>query len=66
MDVPFRSDSIGDLKGVSVPQVIGALSAEVGERYAAEEARVDESLLSRARYYRNLWRVPSGTTSTAG
>ncbi len=66
LDVPFRPGSIGDLKGVSVPQVIGALSTEVGERYAAEEARLDEGLLSRARYYRNLWRVPSGTTSTAG
>ena len=65
LDVPFRSGSIGDLKGVSVPQVIGALSTEVGERYAVEEARVDEGLLSRARYYHNLWRVPSGTTSTA-
>jgi hypothetical protein len=46
--------------------VIRALSTELGERYAAEEARIDEGLLSRARYYRNLWRVPSGTTSTAG
>ncbi len=63
--LPFRPSSVGDLEGVSVPQVIGALSAEVIERYAAVESRVDEGLLSRARSHRSKWQIPSGIGGTA-
>ena len=57
LGIPFRRESIGDLP-VDVPRVIGALLAEVRERYGSEEEKaVDEDLLAKARSQRGNWQV---------
>jgi octanoyl-[GcvH]:protein N-octanoyltransferase len=56
LGLPFRPESIGDLPA-GVTRVIGALSAEVSERYGDEEKQLGRSLLEKARSLRGEWRV---------
>lgn len=57
LGLPFRPNSVGDLPGVDIMQVIGAFSTETQERYEGEKSLVDEDLLRKARSHRGKWRV---------
>ena len=56
LGLPFRPESIGDLPA-DISQVIQALSEEVRGRYEAEEGRIGEKTMDRARALRGQWRV---------
>ncbi len=64
LGLPFRPESVADLPGVRVPQAIMALSEEVRERYGAQDGKLGEEMLLRARSQRSEWRVPSETAGT--
>lgn len=61
LGLPFRPSSVGDLP-TGVPGVIHALSEEVRERFGADEGRVGEHTLDRARSLRESWRATPGPT----
>jgi octanoyl-[GcvH]:protein N-octanoyltransferase len=64
----FRPESVADLFGTGVPEMIGALAKTVRERYGAEEAELDEETFQRARALRERWRAtpgPSGPVSSS-
>lgn len=56
LGLPFRPESIADLD-TSVPQVVEALAAETRKKYGAEEVEFDDSVRSRARAMRGVWRA---------
>jgi octanoyl-[GcvH]:protein N-octanoyltransferase len=53
---PFRQESVGDLPA-DAPQVIGALVAEVRDRYGGEDKPVGKDMLAKARSLRGGWLV---------
>src|SRR3712207_2263980 len=63
LGLPFRPESIGDLPA-DISQVIQALSEEVRGRYEAEEGRIGEKTMDRARALRGEWRVISDKGSS--
>ncbi len=56
LGLPFRPESIADLP-VDLSRVTQALSEEVHGRYEAEEGRIGERTMERARSLRGGWRV---------
>jgi len=60
LGLPFRAESVGDLP-VDLPRVIQALSEELRGRYEAEEGRIGERTMDRARALRGEWRVIPAT-----
>lgn len=61
LGLPFRPESLADLPGTDVPQVIEALSMTVRERYGAREVKPSEDTLLRARALRKSWHVSLST-----
>jgi len=64
LGLPFRSESVADLPGVSVSRATEALADTVGERYGAWEAELSEDTLNRARSLRESWRATAGPSET--
>ena len=64
LGLPFRSESVADLPGVSVSRATEALAATVRERYGAWEAMLSEDTLNRARSLRERWRATAGPSET--
>jgi octanoyl-[GcvH]:protein N-octanoyltransferase len=60
---PFRQGSVGDLPA-GVPRVIGALVAEVRDRYGGEDKPVGKDMLEKARLLRGEWQVSSAVRET--
>jgi lipoate-protein ligase A len=60
LGLPFRPGSVDDLP-VGVPRVIGALVAEVRERYGGKEDAVGKDTLAKARSSRGEWRAVPDT-----
>ena len=56
LELPFRPESIQDLPA-DTREVIGALSAEVRERYGGKRSRLGEDTLDKARSLRGQWRT---------
>jgi octanoyl-[GcvH]:protein N-octanoyltransferase len=55
--LPFRPESVADLPGVSMPEVIEAFADTLQESYEAQETELDEEMLERARTLRESWRA---------
>ena len=64
LDLPFRPESVADLPGVSMPEVIEAFAGTLRESYGAQETELDEEMLERARTLRESWRAKPGPSST--
>jgi octanoyl-[GcvH]:protein N-octanoyltransferase len=64
LGLPFRSESVADLPGVSVSRATEALADTVRERYGAWEAELSEDTLNRARSLRESWRATAGPSET--
>jgi octanoyl-[GcvH]:protein N-octanoyltransferase len=60
---PFRQASVGDLPA-GVTRVLGALVAEVRDRYGGEDKPVGKGMLEKARLLRGEWRVSSAVRET--
>ena len=63
LGLPFRPESVRDLPA-DIPRVIQSLSEEVRGRYEAEEGRIGERTMDRARALRGGWRVIPDTGSS--
>ena len=63
LGLPFRPESIADLPA-DIPGVIHALSEEVRGRYEAQEGRIWERTMDRARSLRGEWRAIPDTGSS--
>ncbi len=60
---PFRQASVEDLPA-GVPRVIGALVAEVRDRYGGKDKPVGKDMLEKARLLRGEWQVASAARET--
>lgn len=54
LELPFRAASVADITA-SIPRIIEALAAKIGERYEASEGWIVEVTLERARALRGTW-----------
>lgn len=67
LGLPFRPGSVADLPA-GVPEMLGALEAEVRDRYGGERVRIGDDTLDRVRALRESWRAapgPSGPVSSS-
>ena len=63
LGLPFRPESTADLPA-DVPRVINTLSEEMRGRYEAQEGRIGERIMERARSLRGEWRAIPDTDSS--